>query len=278
MARELLTRHNIPKDQIPTWVCIARHESEYNTSAINHDSGDHGLFQISHIYWCSPPGDGYACGLPCSSLEDDDIEDDIACAKRIYREHTRLSGDGFNAWVVYGIHCKGRDLQEYVKGCFDRQDDLDNYVIRKPSIAPKNYQYHTKSNNGFYHNSYTPTTITRSPVQRTTTPKITYKRPAFESSFGTKYSFDRATTLRPIQRSTTRSSIKLTTQTSTTSRSSAALSTFAKTTNPSLSDKHFPRNIAYRDVTKHKSIEHPHTGSRFKYHINKSGFVLFKDN
>lgn len=276
MARELLTRHNIPKDQIPTWVCIARHESEYNTSAINHDSGDHGLFQISHIYWCSPPGNGHACGLPCSSLENDDIEDDIGCAKRIYREHTGLSGDGFNAWVAYGIHCKGRNLQEYVKGCFDRQDDLDNYVIRKPSVIPKNYQYYTKSNSGFYENSYTSTIPTISLIQKTT-PKITYKRPAFQSSFGTKYSFERPTTLRPIHRSTikatTRSPIKLTT-----SRSSSARSALTKSTIPPLSEKNFPRNIAYRDISKHKSIEHPHTGSRFKYHINKSGFVLFKDN
>lgn len=36
-----------------TWTCIAHHESGFNTKAINHDTGDYGILQISHIYWCS---------------------------------------------------------------------------------------------------------------------------------------------------------------------------------------------------------------------------------
>uniref|UniRef100_A0A182FCC9 lysozyme n=1 Tax=Anopheles albimanus TaxID=7167 RepID=A0A182FCC9_ANOAL len=121
LAQELYYRHGLPYDQLATWVCIAHRESNYNVSAIgrlNADgSEDHGLFQISDIYWCSPPGKGWVCGLPCSDLEDNDLTDDIECMRTIYEEHTRLSGDGFNAWAVYRPYCKGRS-DHYIEGCF----------------------------------------------------------------------------------------------------------------------------------------------------------------
>ncbi|KAJ8867429.1 hypothetical protein PR048_031230 [Dryococelus australis] len=118
LARELRFKLEVPADQVPVWVCIAEHESEYNTSAVG-PTGDHGLFQISQLYWCSPPGVGWACGVTCAELEDDDIADDVACARRIFREHQRLSGNGFSAWAVYRPHCTGVDLGRYVEGCFD---------------------------------------------------------------------------------------------------------------------------------------------------------------
>ncbi|GFG39621.1 hypothetical protein Cfor_02895 [Coptotermes formosanus] len=122
LARELKEVHNISEDQIATWVCIAKHESQFNTSAVGHlnwdGSGDHGLFQISDLYWCSPPGKGWACGVSCADLEDDDIKDDVVCAKRIYRQHQRLTGDGFTAWAVYGPHCSNKDsVLKHVEGC-----------------------------------------------------------------------------------------------------------------------------------------------------------------
>lgn len=115
-------KHRIPLHEVSTWVCIARHESQFNTSAIGHLnadlSGDHGLFQISDQYWCSPPGVGLACGINCDQLEDDDITDDVICARRIYRAHKRRTGDGFSAWAVYGPHCRG-DNSGFAKGCED---------------------------------------------------------------------------------------------------------------------------------------------------------------
>lgn len=93
LARELYYTHDLPYEQIATWVCIAKYESIFNTSAIgnvNYDgSQDHGLFQISDIYWCSPPGKGWVCGLSCAKLENSDISDDVACMKKIYDEHQR---------------------------------------------------------------------------------------------------------------------------------------------------------------------------------------------
>lgn len=134
LARELWYVHQLPADQIATWVCIAKHESNYNTSAVG--SGDHGLFQISDIYWCSPPGRGWVCGLSCAKLEDSDITDDVECMKKIHEEHQRLSGDGFNAWSVYKPYCKDRS-EQYIDGCFDYSD--------RNSVVPYSYEDELKS-------------------------------------------------------------------------------------------------------------------------------------
>lgn len=50
LANELLVKYKIPREQIHTWICIAKHESNFDTRAVgrlNADgSGDHGLFQV----------------------------------------------------------------------------------------------------------------------------------------------------------------------------------------------------------------------------------------
>lgn len=112
LAQEL-QRLNVRQDHIATWVCIAFHESRFDTAAQNPYSGDHGLLQISELYWC---GNGKVCGVPCSAFRDDDISDDVACAQHIHEEHTRLQGDGFLAWVVYAQHCK-HNTKKYLADC-----------------------------------------------------------------------------------------------------------------------------------------------------------------
>ena len=55
-------------------ICLVRWESDFNTSAIgslNADGSlDHGLFQISDLYWCDLTGQGMdgACGLSCDGI------------------------------------------------------------------------------------------------------------------------------------------------------------------------------------------------------------------
>lgn len=137
LARELKHVHKVPGHQIATWVCIAKHESTFNTSAVNRGSGDHGLFQISDLYWCSPPGNGYACNAPCSAFEDDDITDDIACIRRIFKEHSVISGNGFNAWAVYPLYCK-QDVSKYIEGCFD--NDIDSNGGSTTTVSPDDYE------------------------------------------------------------------------------------------------------------------------------------------
>ncbi|KAJ8972738.1 hypothetical protein NQ317_010227 [Molorchus minor] len=103
-AREIQS-YGVPADQVATWVCIAQHESNFDTAAVNWSSGD-----PRELYWCSTgdtPGGG--CNARCSQFEDDDIRDDTVCAQLIYGQ------SGFQAWTTYQ-YCNG-DVSSYIAGC-----------------------------------------------------------------------------------------------------------------------------------------------------------------
>lgn len=160
LANELRYRHNIPKDQIPVWVCIAIFQANLKTSAKGaHESG---LFQISHEYWCSNDGTkGKGCNIECSKLEDSDITDDIQCAQHIYNTH-QYSGNGFSAWSVYEPFCSAGKSAQYVFGCFDNNvstsisvhgtssvhDVITAFVNRFKSNEKKTQQLHKPVNKG----------------------------------------------------------------------------------------------------------------------------------
>lgn len=144
LAKELYHRHKFPMREIPTWVCIAEHESSFNTAAVgklNADgSEDHGLFQISDIYWCThDQTSGKACHIECDRLLDSDISDDVQCIRTIHEEHTRLSGDGFNAWTVYNGHCRNQNLAK-LSDCFDGNEiseaDKTSHYGERPQVMP----------------------------------------------------------------------------------------------------------------------------------------------
>ncbi|XP_022219643.2 uncharacterized protein LOC111072224 isoform X3 [Drosophila obscura] len=120
LARLLQHRYGLPAAQVASLVCIAQHSSDLNTAAFGGGTGpgggSHGLFQISDVYWCSPPGQGAGCGLSCARLRDDDIADDVLCVRKIYAEHQRISGDGFSAWQAHSAYCR-QDAASYVAGC-----------------------------------------------------------------------------------------------------------------------------------------------------------------
>ncbi|XP_019867332.1 lysozyme X [Aethina tumida] len=108
-----IQNYGIPSDQLAVWSCIADHESHYDTSAVNHDSGDHGIVQISELYWCSTGGSpGGGCNKQCSDFENDDISDDMYCARAVFDEWQRLHGNGFLAWTTYQPYCAG-DVSQY---------------------------------------------------------------------------------------------------------------------------------------------------------------------
>nr|XP_034343395.1 lysozyme C-1-like [Arvicanthis niloticus] len=101
------------------WVCLAQHESNYNTQAKNYNPGgkstDYGIFQINSQYWCDDgktPRAENACGIPCSALLQDDITQAIQCAKRVVRDP-----QGVRAWVAWQKHCQKRDLSQYIRDC-----------------------------------------------------------------------------------------------------------------------------------------------------------------
>uniref|UniRef100_A0A0K8WLU1 lysozyme n=1 Tax=Bactrocera latifrons TaxID=174628 RepID=A0A0K8WLU1_BACLA len=150
LAQELYYKHKMPMEQIPTWVCIAQHESNFDTSAVgrlNADgSADHGLFQISDLYWCSHDrySGGKACGLQCTKLLDNDISDDVRCIKRIHGEHTRISGDGFTAWSVYNRDCRNQQYS-VISTCFQEpplQHAAKTHVQTAPSHTFPSIQAH----------------------------------------------------------------------------------------------------------------------------------------
>ncbi|XP_007444722.2 lysozyme C, milk isozyme-like [Python bivittatus] len=103
---------------LENWICMAYHESRYNTQAVgppNSDgSRDYGIFQINSRWWCNNYQGITAngCNTPCSAFTDDDITNDVDCAKRIVQDPNKM-----DAWVAWRNHCKGRDLSEWTRGC-----------------------------------------------------------------------------------------------------------------------------------------------------------------
>ncbi|XP_030403048.1 lysozyme C-like [Gopherus evgoodei] len=104
--------------KVADWVCLAKHESSYNTRAINRNkngSSDYGIFQINSKYWCydgRTPGASNGCRIHCRKFLDDNITDDIKCAKLIARQ-----ARGLTPWVAWRKHCRGKNLRPFVRGC-----------------------------------------------------------------------------------------------------------------------------------------------------------------
>ncbi|KAM6233088.1 LOW QUALITY PROTEIN: lysozyme C-like [Spheniscus humboldti] len=80
---------------VADWILV-KHESSYNTKVF-HDNGvsrDYGIFQINSQYWCEDGkthGSKNVCHISCSKFQDDNIEDDIRCAKKIAQGANGLS-------------------------------------------------------------------------------------------------------------------------------------------------------------------------------------------
>ncbi|XP_054859884.1 lysozyme C, milk isozyme-like [Eublepharis macularius] len=101
-----------------SWICLAYYESGYNSQSVgpqNSDgSRDYGIFRINSRWWCSN-GEGKTsngCRTSCSNFTDDDLTDDITCAKRIVRDPS-----GYVSWVGWKYHCRGTDLSKWTSGC-----------------------------------------------------------------------------------------------------------------------------------------------------------------
>uniref|UniRef100_A0A240PLP5 Glycosyl hydrolases family 22 (GH22) domain-containing protein n=1 Tax=Anopheles christyi TaxID=43041 RepID=A0A240PLP5_9DIPT len=115
----LLAQNGIPGVVLPDWMCLVQHESGFNTAALNtknsNGSRDYGIFQINNRFWCAEGRAGAnECKLQCSSLRDDNILDDINCAKLIYSRH------GFNAWAAWRDKCRMKPKPS-VKECFKKR-------------------------------------------------------------------------------------------------------------------------------------------------------------
>ncbi|XP_032068107.1 lysozyme C, milk isozyme-like [Thamnophis elegans] len=100
------------------WICLAYYETNYNSGLVGEPNWDgsrnYGIFQINSRWWCNNYQGHTAnhCKKSCSAFTNDDITDDIACAKRIVREP-----QGMDAWFAWKNHCKGTNLSEWTWGC-----------------------------------------------------------------------------------------------------------------------------------------------------------------
>ncbi|XP_055384110.1 lysozyme P-like [Condylostylus longicornis] len=122
LAKEL-HRLGVPSMEIPDWICIALHESAYNTRAkkVNRDkSTSWGLFQINDKRWCEPPDIEYGvkkdyldiCGIECTKLITDDITASVECARHIKESNKK----GFANWALWRNKCQYHKPD--VKICF----------------------------------------------------------------------------------------------------------------------------------------------------------------
>ncbi|KAJ4427705.1 hypothetical protein ANN_25357 [Periplaneta americana] len=86
-------------------LCLAKSESSLRSHIVGgpnrNKSFDYGIFQINNKYWCGEGKKGGDCNLNCADLKNDNIGDDIECARKIQRRH------GFKGWYGWQKKCQG---------------------------------------------------------------------------------------------------------------------------------------------------------------------------
>lgn len=102
-AKELSTA-NIDRTFISNFVCVMQNDGNFNTSLKtgpgHKASYSYGIFQISSDEWCSAFRPGGICNKHCNDFLDDDIQDDIVCAEKIFTLR------GFKHWKGWLKKCK----------------------------------------------------------------------------------------------------------------------------------------------------------------------------
>lgn len=108
-----LQQARISRSDISSWICLMQSESGLNTNLITGpktaSSYSYGIFQINSAKWCSRGHSGGICKKRCEDFANDDIRDDIACAKKIQ------SLEGFKAWDGWVKNCKKKPLPNIQK-------------------------------------------------------------------------------------------------------------------------------------------------------------------
>ncbi|CAL4062768.1 unnamed protein product, partial [Meganyctiphanes norvegica] len=140
LADVLENKHNMPRDQVKSWVCIAQYKSSFNAGFKNSNgdgSNSYGLFQINSKIWCKDVDENLdfknICDMPCSNLLDADLTDDFACIEKIINEVESWKGEGtgLTAWTDYMDNCQnGSSLDEYmISECWEEQDIISTVIV-----------------------------------------------------------------------------------------------------------------------------------------------------
>ncbi|XP_059609223.1 lysozyme c-1-like [Phlebotomus argentipes] len=108
LAKEL-ARHKFPRSFISNWVCLIENESGRSTTKVTQHPNlttSYGLFQINSKDWCRKGRKAGECNMKCEDFLNDDVTDDIRCARLMYDRH------GFLGWPGWKNKCKGRSLPD----------------------------------------------------------------------------------------------------------------------------------------------------------------------
>ncbi|XP_045686108.1 alpha-lactalbumin [Phyllostomus hastatus] len=89
---------------LPEWICTIFHMTAYDTQTIVHNNGrtEYGLFQINNKLWCRDKHIHQSrniCNISCEKFLDDDLTDDMMCAKKI------LNSEGIDYWLAHKPLC-----------------------------------------------------------------------------------------------------------------------------------------------------------------------------
>ncbi|XP_062827728.1 lysozyme C, milk isozyme-like [Anolis carolinensis] len=98
------------------WLCIVHHVSDFSIQPPLSKTAEkaYGIFGFSNKYWCSDgvqPSRNY-CNISCEKFLDDDIQDDVLCARRVLTRN-----EGAQTWPQWAEKCRGKDLSSYLKDC-----------------------------------------------------------------------------------------------------------------------------------------------------------------
>ncbi|XP_060615718.2 lysozyme C-like [Anolis sagrei] len=101
------------------WICMSFFETGFDSEAVDwHKDGtkDYGIFHVNSGWWCKDESldssSENLCSMSCKDLLNDDIIDDINCAKKIVQDP-----QGMGSWDQWLKHCKNQDPSRWLKGC-----------------------------------------------------------------------------------------------------------------------------------------------------------------
>ncbi|CAG7828348.1 unnamed protein product [Allacma fusca] len=114
-----LQKLNVSRHEIGDFVCMVRHGTNVGINTrrmVVSPSGnvEMGLFKISTTYWCKDSRNFHnICNLDCEKLVDDDVEDDLACARRAMSDLNK----GFRTFDSWTLNCEDRDVDKDISDC-----------------------------------------------------------------------------------------------------------------------------------------------------------------
>ncbi|XP_055916468.1 lysozyme-like [Eupeodes corollae] len=103
LCKELIQKYNFDKTFLSNWICMIEHESGRDTEKVTrkpNGSSSYGIFQVNSKGWCTMGRKGGICNAKCEDFLNDNISDDVVCAKKIYAR------EGFQHWNGWVKNCR----------------------------------------------------------------------------------------------------------------------------------------------------------------------------